>query len=121
MRPEPVPARVRLKRKRGNSSNLESLRSHNPCITNGHLEDGVLEAAVARKSVSPSVRQSVSPSVRQSVSPVPSGSCCSFRMVPVPRRDAPDRNEEAHEQQRMPELGCSCNAGLEVLEEGRCI
>lgn len=52
MRPEPVLARVRLKRERGNGSNLGSLKSHNGCVSNGHLEDGVLVAAMARQSVS---------------------------------------------------------------------
>lgn len=53
--PEVVLARVRLrlKRERVSSSNLESLKSHNWCATNDDLEDGVLEAAEARQPVSP--------------------------------------------------------------------
>lgn len=55
MHPELVLALLSLKLERGNGSNLQSFRSDNWCITNdGRFEDGVLEAAMARQSVSPS-------------------------------------------------------------------
>lgn len=80
MRPKLVlaRARVRLKRERVNSSNLGSLKSHNWCATNDDLEDGVLEAAEARQSVSPSA-----PSRR-------AAAACSESVL-VSRRGAPDK------------------------------
>lgn len=55
MHPELVPALLSLKLERGNESDLEGFRSDNWCVTNdGHFEDGVLGAAMARQSVSPS-------------------------------------------------------------------
>lgn len=80
MRSELVLARVmvRLKRERVNSSNLESLMSHNSCATNDDLEDGVLDAAEARQSASPSA-----PSRRAAAARPES--------VLVSRRGAPDK------------------------------